>query len=123
MLVLARKKGEEIVLPDCEVTIRVLDIGKSKVRLGVVAPDGTVVHRMEVWQRICPPQRPKKVEAAFLAPAVAEDEKAETRAPVAVANDVDVPLADWIARRIGKPLPSLSVEMAGDGMLVSGCAG
>ena len=119
MLVLARKKGEEIVLPDCDVTIRVLDIGKSKVRLGVVAPDGTMVHRMEVWQRICPPQRPR-AEAAFLAPAVAEDEK---RAPVAVANELDVPLADWIARRIGKPLPSLSVEIAGDGMLVSSCAG
>jgi len=122
MLVLARKKGEEIVLPDCDVTIRVLDIGKSRVRLGVVAPDGTVVHRMEVWQRICPLQRPG-VEAAFLAPAVAEEEEAGTRAPAAVANDLDVPLGDWIARRIGKPLPSLSVEIAGDGMLVSGCAG
>lgn len=122
MLVLARKKGEEIVLPECDVTIRVLDIGKSKVRLGVVAPDGTVVHRMEVWKRICPPQRPG-VEGAFLAPAVTADEEAESRAPVARANDLDVPLADWIARRIGKPLPSLSVEMTGDGMLVSGCAG
>lgn len=121
MLVLARKKGEEIVLPDGDVTIRVLDIGKSKVRLGVIAPDGTVVHRMEVWQRICPPQRPG-VEAAFLAPAVAENEEAEIRAPVAVAADLDAPLADWITRRIGRPLPSLSVEMAGDGMLVSGCA-
>ena len=56
MLVLSRKAGEQIVLPDCDVTIDVLEIGKTKVRLGITAPHGIAVHRIEVWRRICPPQ-------------------------------------------------------------------
>ncbi len=52
MLVLARKVGEQVVLPDCGVTITVAHIRKSKVTLGIVAPGGTSVHRREVWQRI-----------------------------------------------------------------------
>lgn len=43
MLVLSRKAGEQIVLPDCDVTICVLEIGKTKVRLGVTAPHGSLL--------------------------------------------------------------------------------
>lgn len=53
MLVLSRKIGQWIVLPDQGVTISVLHVGKERVRLGVEAPAGTAVHRNEVWQRIC----------------------------------------------------------------------
>jgi carbon storage regulator CsrA len=53
MLVLSRRIGQRIVLPDQGVTISVLAVGKEKVRLGIVAPGGTTVHRNEVWQRIC----------------------------------------------------------------------
>lgn len=53
MLVLTRKEGEEIVVPDCEITLTVLEISRSKVRVGVSAPSGVVVHRAEVWRRIC----------------------------------------------------------------------
>ena len=45
MLVLTRKIGQQIVLPECEVTIEVLSVGKNQVRLGIAAPAGITVHR------------------------------------------------------------------------------
>ena len=53
MLVLSRKLGEKIVLPDSDVTITVLGISGKKVRLGIAAPPGVPVHRSEIWDRIC----------------------------------------------------------------------
>ncbi len=55
MLVLSRKLGERIVIPNCELTITVVAIDGNTVRLGVEAPAATAVHREEVWQRICAP--------------------------------------------------------------------
>ena len=52
MLVLSRKVGQEIVLPECEVTITVLKIQGNKIGLGISAPAGIAVHRREVWRRI-----------------------------------------------------------------------
>jgi carbon storage regulator len=52
MLVLTRKIGQQIVLPECEVTIEVLSVGKNQVRLGIAAPAGIPVHRSKVWERI-----------------------------------------------------------------------
>ena len=52
MLVLTRKVGQQLILPGCRVTIDVLNVSKNRVRLGIVAPSTTQVHRSEVWQRI-----------------------------------------------------------------------
>lgn len=53
MLVLTRKKNEEIVIgKDQEITVTVLEIRGDKVRLGVVAPADTPVHRFEVVAKI-----------------------------------------------------------------------
>ncbi len=52
MLVLTRKIGQQIVLPGCKVTIDVLEVGKNRVRLGILAPSTTQVHRSEIWRRI-----------------------------------------------------------------------
>jgi carbon storage regulator len=51
MLVLSRKVGEKIVIPDCGVTLTVLGVRGNRVRLGIAAPPDTVVHREEVWRR------------------------------------------------------------------------
>jgi carbon storage regulator CsrA len=51
MLVLSRKVKEEVVVPQCQLTVTVLEISSSRVRLGISAPAGVVVHRREVWQR------------------------------------------------------------------------
>jgi carbon storage regulator len=51
MLVLTRKVGEQIVVPECQLTLTVLGIVGSRVRLGVSAPREMTVHRQEVQNR------------------------------------------------------------------------
>jgi carbon storage regulator len=55
MLVLSRKPGEVIVVPQCELTVTVISVEGNKVRLGIAAPDEIGVFREEVWQRINEP--------------------------------------------------------------------
>ena len=55
MLVLMRKKNEEIVIvtPDgVEIVVLVVDQRGDKTRLGVEAPRAFQVHRAEVWETI-----------------------------------------------------------------------
>jgi len=53
MLVLSRKKGEQIrVGHNGEVTITVVELRGDKVRLGIQADENVPVHREEVFQRI-----------------------------------------------------------------------
>jgi carbon storage regulator len=64
MLVLSRKVGEKVVIPDCGLTITVLAVQGQRVRLGIEAPAETTVHREEVWRR---GQSPRSEEVAVLA--------------------------------------------------------
>jgi carbon storage regulator len=51
VLVLSRKSGERIVIgPSIE--LRVVDIGKTRVRLAIDAPQGIAIYRQEVYRRI-----------------------------------------------------------------------
>lgn len=52
MLVLTRKIGEQIILPQHQVLLTVLKVTGHGVQLGISAPAGVTVHRNEVWQRI-----------------------------------------------------------------------
>ncbi|MBN2292777.1 MAG: carbon storage regulator [Pirellulales bacterium] len=52
MLVLSRKIGQRIVLPDLGINLEVLEISQNRVRLGIEAPQCYPVYREEVWQRI-----------------------------------------------------------------------
>lgn len=52
MLVLSRKCGERIVIPEQNITITVLEVRGEQVRLGITAPDDVPIHRQEVWARI-----------------------------------------------------------------------
>ncbi len=47
MLVLSRKPGEEIIISD-EIVVRVLDIGKGRVRIGFTAPESCRIMRAEI---------------------------------------------------------------------------
>lgn len=51
MLVLARQRGESIVIGD-DVEITIVDIRGDKVRLGIKAPRSTSVHRKEIYDMI-----------------------------------------------------------------------
>jgi carbon storage regulator CsrA len=52
MLVLTRKVGEQVVVPQCQLTVTILDVTASRVRLGISAPSYLAVHRSEVCGRI-----------------------------------------------------------------------
>lgn len=52
MLVLSRKCGEKIVIPEHNIVLTVLEIKGDRIRLGIAAPEDVSVHREEVWQRI-----------------------------------------------------------------------
>ena len=51
MLVLSRKKNEQIKIGDA-VTVCVLEIRGDKVRIGIDAPDHIRVHREEIYKKI-----------------------------------------------------------------------
>jgi carbon storage regulator len=51
VLVITRKSGERICLGD-DVTITVLDIVGSSVRLGIEAPSEIPVYRHEIWAAV-----------------------------------------------------------------------
>lgn len=52
MLVLTRKKEESIIIGNKLVTIKILNIGKREIRLGITAPKDLSVHREEVYEQI-----------------------------------------------------------------------
>jgi carbon storage regulator len=52
MLVLTRKVGEQLVVPEIDLTFTILEVRGDRVRLGVAAPSDVQVHRREVWARI-----------------------------------------------------------------------
>jgi carbon storage regulator len=51
MLVLTRKLGERITIGD-DITISLLEIKGSQVKLGIEAPKSISIHRQEVYERI-----------------------------------------------------------------------
>ena len=56
MLVFTRRRGEAIIIGE-GIEVRVLRVGRDGVRLGVVAPPTTAVHRHEIHQQICEANR------------------------------------------------------------------
>ncbi len=51
MLVLSRREGESIRLPQLEVEIRVMGLRKSRVQLGIIAPKEIIVSRGELSEQ------------------------------------------------------------------------
>ena len=50
MLVLSRKIGERIVMPESGVVLTVLGIRGGQIRLGISAPPEVAVFREELWR-------------------------------------------------------------------------
>ncbi|MBE9542200.1 MAG: carbon storage regulator CsrA [Proteobacteria bacterium] len=51
MLVLTRKLGESITIGD-DIKVTIIEIKGKQVRIGIEAPQQTVVHREEIYQKI-----------------------------------------------------------------------
>lgn len=51
MLILTRRIGETLMIGD-DVTVTVLDVNGSQVRLGIKAPSAIEVHREEIYNKI-----------------------------------------------------------------------
>jgi carbon storage regulator CsrA len=65
MLVLSRKIGEQIVVPNCELTLTVLDTSTNRVRLGIDAPTSVSIRRGELCKTL--PRKPiKEAEKAMM---------------------------------------------------------
>lgn len=52
MLVLTRKAGQKIVVPECELAVTILEIRRNRVRVGISAPVQLAIHREESWLRV-----------------------------------------------------------------------
>lgn len=59
MLVLTRKKNEQIVI-DGDIVVTVIEVRGDKVRLGFEAPPERKVHRKEVYDSIMRGESPQK---------------------------------------------------------------
>ena len=59
MLVLSRRVGEKLVIGE-DVTVTVLGVKGSQVRIGIDAPRDVTVHREEIYQRILKEQKSLK---------------------------------------------------------------
>ena len=62
MLVLSRKRDEQIVIGD-DIVITVVQITSSDVRLGFEAPLDVAIHRQEVYKQI---RRERRSEADYI---------------------------------------------------------
>jgi carbon storage regulator len=70
MLVLSRKLGQRIIIPNCDMTITIVAIDGNTVRLGITAPEEIGVYREELWQQIQKEQSESAAHASNgLAPA------------------------------------------------------
>lgn len=124
MLVLTRKVGQQILLPESGITIDVVNIGKRQVRLGIVAPSQTPVHRKEVWDRIhvadaVPPERTSE-SAAHGWSLHAESDGTNSGSTMAQSSDIRLRLAYWIARRTAGRVCQLAVTIDDDRLIISG---
>jgi carbon storage regulator len=61
MLVLPRKRGEEIVLPGLGVSIKIVDVRGNRVRLGITAPKSVAVVRREIVKPVLTVAFPSEV--------------------------------------------------------------
>jgi carbon storage regulator len=52
MLVLSRKSGQEILVPQHGITLKILEIRGDHVRIGLTAPSDVRLFRGEVWARV-----------------------------------------------------------------------
>jgi carbon storage regulator len=128
MLVLSRKVGQQVVLPDLDVTISIVKISGRRVRVGVSAPGDVAVRRMESKQTaLAAPEVRARVEAHHpFENGPAEGTHAGltcSARPSATSHaDMSQRIAHAIRHRTGEGIRSLTVNVSSRRILVRGQA-
>lgn len=99
MLVLSRKLGEKVVVPQCGLSVTVQHVQGNRVQLAISAPPELAVHREEVW---------RDMQAAGAVVADAEPTKSSTETLAAEMSDA----AYQIALREGLAKWWIDLELA-----------
>jgi len=115
MLVLSRRIGQQIYIPDYGVAIEVLDIQGSRVRIGIAAPSGVPIVREELRNRL---RRTGHLNghrdgATHHGASAPDPEDAVSRT---------AQLVRWIAQRTCGRVRSLAVSTDGTRMIIEGSA-
>jgi len=125
MLVLSRKVGEQIVLPEFGVTISVVRVAGKTVRLGIAAPADAPVHRAEIWDRICASSAGQRQSNGNGAPSRGNPTKqngngvARPHSPRS-SEELNTRLARTIVERTGGRIRALRVESQDGSVIVHG---
>jgi carbon storage regulator len=114
MLILTRKVGEEIVLPDCGVTIGVVKIMGKTVRLGIAAPAEVPVNRQEIEDKI------RETERLSQSPRSTGAAAGNTFPHACPRRGLSQELAEWITQRTGGRVRGLRVAEENGRIVVSG---
>ena len=122
MLVLTRKIGQQLVLPEHGITIEVVDVGKTRVRLGISAPADVPVHRREVWDRDHGTDKGPSASSNATPDRLAADEPKGPTAPAPSFAELGQCLAAWITKRTGGRILQLSVERLDGRIVIRGAA-
>ncbi|MFN0084352.1 MAG: carbon storage regulator CsrA [Blastocatellia bacterium] len=93
MLVLKRQVGEKLVIGN-EITIEVLSVSGDSVRLGIVAPRETSVHRFEIFAEIEDANRAASHTAVAAPRDAVASLAARLRVPGEAAVDAAAPAAE-----------------------------
>jgi carbon storage regulator len=51
MLILGRRSGEKVMIGN-DIVISVLGVHGNQIRLGFEAPEGVIIHRQEIYEKI-----------------------------------------------------------------------
>jgi len=124
MLVLSRRIGQQIYIPDYGVAIEVLDIQGSRVRIGIAAPSGVPIVREELRDRLrgTGPLNGQRDGAAKSRSPDGSSTRHEASAPDPDAVSRTAQLARWIAQRTCGRVRSLSVSSDGTRWIIEGSA-
>jgi carbon storage regulator len=60
MLILTRRVGQTVVIGD-NVTVAIIGVKGSQIRIGISAPKDVTVHRKEIYERIRHEQVPERL--------------------------------------------------------------
>jgi carbon storage regulator len=122
MLVLTRKVGQQVVVPEYGMTIDVVGLNNKQVRLGITAPSATQVHRSEVWQRICQDGVPLEQDGQRASQGLqVHDQTPGPKDHQAIASGGnDAAIARLIAQRLGGRVGVVTVQTIEGRVVVSG---